>query len=127
VVTLTPTIHFNIPEDLIFKNTPMRTTDRQLPVCSLLPLETNSTRPVSSMLQLQTLVRISVEIRDIAYELYGTKYFDVVHFSCSCVLYRFINRPNAAQLIYHLRHVSAATIRPSSGGMLFLDKQRMLY
>jgi hypothetical protein len=41
-------------------------------------------------------------------------------------LYKFINQPTTAQLFYNLKHVSVAIIRPSSGRMLFSDKQRMI-
>jgi hypothetical protein len=42
------------------------------------------------------------------------------------MLYKFINQPTTAQFVCNLRHVSVATIRPSSGRMLFLDNEQRI-
>jgi hypothetical protein len=46
--------------------------------------------------------------------------------ACSIVCWRLykLYQSTTAQLIYYLSHVSAATIQPSSGRMLFLDNEQ---
>jgi hypothetical protein len=38
-------------------------------------------------------------------------------------IYSFISQPTVAQLFYNRQHVSASTIRPSSGSRFFLRQQ----